>query len=53
MLRYCRLTGMLPDGTVFADYQADDNLLQFVVGEGARHTSPDRSRHYEFRCFEP
>ena len=32
----CRLTGKLCDGTVFADHQADDNLLEFVVGEGER-----------------
>ena len=31
--------GKLSDGTVFADHQADDNLLQFVVGEGERHTT--------------
>ena len=30
----CRLTGKLPDGTVFADHQTDDNLLELIVGEG-------------------
>ena len=30
----CRLAGKLLDGSVFADHQADDNLLEFVVGEG-------------------
>lgn len=30
----CRLTGKLSDGTIFADHQADDNLLRVVVGEG-------------------
>ena len=45
--------GKLPDGTVFADYQADDNLLQFVVGEGAHHTFLGCSRYHEFRCFVP
>ncbi|KAL3141268.1 hypothetical protein ABBQ38_003603 [Trebouxia sp. C0009 RCD-2024] len=28
-----RLMGKLSDGTVFADHQADDNLLRFLVGE--------------------
>ena len=45
--------GKLSDGTMFADNQADDNLLQFVVGEGACDTIPDCSRHHEFRCFVP
>ena len=30
----CRLTGKLSDGTVFADHQADDNLLEVIIGEG-------------------
>ena len=30
----CRLTGKLADGTVFVDHQAEDQLLEFVVGEG-------------------
>jgi len=34
----CRVTGKLSDGTLFADHQADDNLLEFVVGEG-EHTA--------------
>ena len=32
----CRLTGKLQDGTVFADHQTDNNLLELIVGEGER-----------------
>ena len=32
----CRLTGKLQDGTVFADHQTADNLLELIVGEGER-----------------
>lgn len=39
---YCRLVGKLSDGTVFADHQADDNLLQLVVGEGEPQANPCR-----------
>lgn len=39
---YCRLVGKLSDGTVFADHQADDNLLQLVVGEGDPQANPCR-----------
>lgn len=31
--------GKLSDGTVFADHQADDNLLRFLVGEGEHYTT--------------